>query len=177
MLILELLIIFIISYTFFGIIWGLATQSIGKSKGHQKCFWWGFFLGLIGLIVVVCLNPKTNNQNNLIDNIDALDKLQRLKENGAITEEEFEENKKMLLKRIESKEDKNYGKYTNSNIIKFIVTFVVIINSLYVIAKIITGNQFELIEVIYFFISLIIFISWLTFIIYPIFKKLKNENL
>lgn len=172
----ELLIIFIISYTLFGIIWGLATQSIGKSKGHQNCFWWGFFLGLIGLIVVVCLNPKTINQNNLFDNIDALDKLQRLKENGAITEE-FEENKKILLNGIENKEDKNYGKYTNSNIIKFIITFLVIINSLYAIAKIITGNQFELIEVIYFIISLIIFISWLIFIIYPIFKKLKNKNL
>ena len=104
----ELLIIFIISYTFFGIIWGLATQSIGKSKGHQNCFWWGFFLGLIGLIVVVCLNPKTNNQNNLIDNIDALDKLKRLQENGAITKEEFEENKKVLLNGIENKEDKNH---------------------------------------------------------------------
>ena len=173
----ELLIIFIISYTLFGIIWGFATQSIGKSKGHQNCFWWGFFLGLIGLIVVVCLNPKTINQNNLFDNIDALDKLQRLKENGAITEEEFEENKKILLNGIENKEDKNYGKYTNSNIIKFIITFLVIINSLYAIAKIITGNQFELIEVIYFIISLIIFISWLIFIIYPIFKKLKNKNL
>ena len=172
----ELLIIFIISYTLFGIIWGLATQSIGKSKGHQNCFWWGFFLGLIGLIVVVCLNPKTINQNNLFDNIDALDKLQRLKENGAITEEEFEENKKILLNGIENKEDKNYGKYTNSNIIKFIITLGVIVNSLYVIAKIITGNQFEFIEVIYFFISLIIFISWLIFIIYPMFKKLKNEN-
>lgn len=158
-------------------VWGIATQSIGNSKGIDGCFWWGFFLGLIGLIVVVCLNPKTNNQNNLFDNIDALDKLQRLKENGAITEEEFEENKKMLLKGIESKEDKNYRKYTNSNIIKFIVTFVVIINSLYVIAKIITEIEFELIEVIYFFISLIIFISWLTFIIYPIFKKPKNKNL
>ena len=172
----ELLIIFIFSYAFFGIIWGLATQSIGKSRGHQNCFWWGFFLGLIGLIVVVCLNPKTNNQNNLIDNIDALDKLKRLQENGAITKEEFEENKKVLLNGIENKENKNYGKYTNSNIIKFIITLGVIVNSLYVIAKIITGNQFEFIEVIYFFISLIIFISWLIFIIYPMFKKLKNEN-
>ena len=172
----ELLIIFIFSYAFFGIIWGLATQSIGKSRGHQNCFWWGFFLGLIGLIVVVCLNPKTNNQNNLIDNIDALDKLKRLQENGAITKEEFEENKKVLLNGIENKEDKNYGKYTNSNIIKFIITLGGIVNSLYVIAKIITGNQFEFIEVIYFFISLIIFISWLIFIIYPMFKKLKNEN-
>ena len=128
------------------------------------------------MIVVVCLNPKTNNQNNLIDNIDALDKLKRLQENGAITKEEFEENKKVLLNGIENKEDKNYGKYTNSNIIKFIITLGVIVNSLYVIAKIITGNQFEFIEVIYFFISLIIFISWLIFIIYPMFKKLKNEN-
>lgn len=176
MLILELLIIFIFSYAFFGIIWGLATQSIGKSRGHQNCFWWGFFLGLIGLIVVLCLNPKTNNQNNLFDNIDVLDKLQRLQENGAITKEEFEENKKVLLNGIENKEDKNYGKYTSSNIIKFIITLGVIVNSLYVIAKIITGNQFEFIEVIYFFISLIIFISWLIFIIYPMFKKLKNEN-
>ncbi len=80
-------------------IWGIATQSIGNSKGIKGCFWWGFFLGIIGLIVVACLKDNTTTSNN-VDNVDALDKLQKLKESGTISNEEFEQSKKKILSKL-----------------------------------------------------------------------------
>lgn len=82
-----------------GCVWGFATNSVGKSRGHQNCFWWGFFLGLIGLIVVICLKDNTSTSSNS-DNVEALDKLQKLKETGAISEEEFEQSKKKILSKL-----------------------------------------------------------------------------
>lgn len=76
---------------------GFATRAIGKSRGKDNCFWWGFFLGLIGLIIVLCI---TNDSKKDTDNYEAIEKLQKLKESGAITEEEFEESKKKILAKI-----------------------------------------------------------------------------
>lgn len=36
------------------IIWGCITKAVSSSKGYDGGFAWGFFLGLIGLIVVAC---------------------------------------------------------------------------------------------------------------------------
>ena len=80
-------------------VWGFATKKIGESKGHQNCFWWGFFLGLIGLIVVMCLTANTTTSSN-VDNVEALDKLQKLKESGTISNEEFEQSKKKILSKL-----------------------------------------------------------------------------
>lgn len=89
----------IILYIGISCIWGIATKNIGESKGHQNCFWWGFFLGIIGLIVVACLKDNTITSSNA-DNVEALDKLQKLKESGAISEAEFEESKKKILSKL-----------------------------------------------------------------------------
>lgn len=35
------------------IVWGIVTKSINENKGYDGGFWWGFFLGVIGLIVVL----------------------------------------------------------------------------------------------------------------------------
>ena len=40
-----------------GVIFGLLTRSINTGKGYDGGFFWGFFLGLIGLIIV-CVRPK-----------------------------------------------------------------------------------------------------------------------
>jgi len=89
----------ILLYCIWCCIWGLATNSIGESKGYKHCFWWGFFLGLLGLIVVACLSDN-KLKNNSSENIEALDKLQKLKESGAISEQEFETSKKKLLSKL-----------------------------------------------------------------------------
>ena len=34
------------------LVFGFITQSMGTGKGVKNCFWWGFFLGIIGVIVV-----------------------------------------------------------------------------------------------------------------------------
>lgn len=95
----AVLLIAIFVFVLQGCVWGIATHCIGKSRGHQNCFWWGFFLGLIGLIVVICLKDNTTISSN-VDNVEALDKLQKLKENGTISEAEFEESKKKVLSKL-----------------------------------------------------------------------------
>lgn len=43
-----------------GCIWGAVTYGINQSKGYyNNGFWWGFWLGLIGVIVVLC-QPNMN---------------------------------------------------------------------------------------------------------------------
>lgn len=35
-----------------GLIFGFVTKKIGENKGYDNQFWWGFWLGVIGVIVV-----------------------------------------------------------------------------------------------------------------------------
>lgn len=93
------LILFLFVFCIQGSFFGVATYFVGKSKGHTNCFWWGFFLGLIGLIVVLCLNDKASSSSNS-DNVEALDKLQKLRESGTISDKEFEESKKKILSKL-----------------------------------------------------------------------------
>lgn len=41
-----------------GLIWGALTNYMGNKKNIDNCFWWGFFLGLIGVIVVAAKTPR-----------------------------------------------------------------------------------------------------------------------
>lgn len=38
-------------------VFGLITYKINDAKGYYGGFWWGFFLGIIGVIIVAC-KPK-----------------------------------------------------------------------------------------------------------------------
>lgn len=44
--------------------WGFITSLISESKGYDSGFWWGFWLGIIGLIVVAF---KPTNYDSLKD--------------------------------------------------------------------------------------------------------------
>ena len=85
------------------IIWGLASSAVGRSKNING-FWWGFLLGLIGFIIVCCMKGNKGVERinvitpaNKIDKYEQLEKLHRLKENGAISAKEYEEEKKKLM--------------------------------------------------------------------------------
>lgn len=47
-----------------GLIWGVITKTINENKGYDGEFWWGFFLGFIGLIVVLCKPDNRTFVNN-----------------------------------------------------------------------------------------------------------------
>ncbi|MDE6035743.1 MAG: hypothetical protein K2G36_07535 [Ruminococcus sp.] len=46
---------------FSAVIWGFVTRTISKNKGYKGGFWWGFWLNIIGVIVVAC-RPNNNNK-------------------------------------------------------------------------------------------------------------------
>ncbi len=43
-----------------GLTWGFIAQVVSENKGYEDGFFWGFFLGIIGLIVVAC-KPDNNS--------------------------------------------------------------------------------------------------------------------
>lgn len=82
------------------LVFGCICKKIGLSKGIDYGFILGWFLGIIGLIIICVLPEETNNNIKLESNsnkYDDLERLQKLKECGAITEEEFKSEKLKLL--------------------------------------------------------------------------------
>lgn len=78
-----------------GMVWGYITRKILHNKKGSYLI--GFFLGIIGLIIAICIRPtnKVNTNNNKYAD---LQKLAELKQNGTITESEFETEKSKILK-------------------------------------------------------------------------------
>lgn len=44
--------------------WGFITSIVSSNKGYDGGFWWGFFLGFIGLIVVACRPENKESSYN-----------------------------------------------------------------------------------------------------------------
>lgn len=103
----EVIKIEVFAILIWSLIWAIICQAVGNSKNING-FWWGFFLGIIGLIVVLCSNEKksvteinltTKNTNtNSVDKYEQLEKLAKLKKSGTISDVEFEKEKNTLLK-------------------------------------------------------------------------------
>ncbi len=89
---------FILGVLIVSIIFGAICQNIGTKKGRKSCFWWGFLFGFIGLIVVLCLSDKSINYVSEKDKYDNLEKLENLREKGTISNEEYEIERKKILK-------------------------------------------------------------------------------
>jgi len=81
-----------------GLIFGFITRSIARKKGYSHGFVWGFFLGVIGLLVNV-FRPDRNAQTSS-GNLDTLERIVKLHEQGALTDEEFSKKKAELLEKI-----------------------------------------------------------------------------
>lgn len=92
-----------------GVLFGCITMYISETKGYHGGFWWGFFLSLIGVLVVGFRpsiahdesSTKSESEKKLTPNyISELEKLASLKERGIITEDEFNKKKLELLNRV-----------------------------------------------------------------------------
>ena len=85
------------------IIWGIITQAINKSHGREGGFWWGFWLWVIG-VIIVAVRPSENNgvavQQAAITPYDELEKLAKLRNDGVLSEEEFAKLKANLLTKM-----------------------------------------------------------------------------
>ena len=92
--------IFFLIIIVYGLLWAYLSRYIGLKKGIDSGYVWGYCLGIIGFIVV-CVLPSNNQeqQKSIVNNrYEDLEKLQRLKEAGILTDEEFKVEKQKLLR-------------------------------------------------------------------------------
>jgi len=89
-----------------GLVFGALTSYISRMKGYESGFAWGFWLGLIGLLVVG-FRPAQNQKDaadsdpaHQPDEMEKLAKLAKLHEQGVLSDEEFQQKKKELLAKI-----------------------------------------------------------------------------
>ena len=81
------------------LICGNIAKYIGNTKNYKNGFIWGALLGIIGIIVVAVMPYKEQSKNNG-NSIEKIKELSILKDNGIITQEEFETKKKELLNKM-----------------------------------------------------------------------------
>ena len=95
-----------------GLIWGFVAQVVSENKGYEDGFFWFFFLGIIGIIVVACkpdnnssyasvllskaAEEKDKSEKELL-NVQKLKSYRDLLDSGVITQEEFDKKKSELL--------------------------------------------------------------------------------
>ena len=111
-------IVVIVGILIYGLFFGVICQLIASSK-HRLGFWWGFFFGIIGVIITACLPPLKEGDDiyrDVRDNkYENLAKITELHEKGALTDEEFESEKQKLLadnsaERLKAKDHKKIEK-------------------------------------------------------------------
>lgn len=89
--------VYIFIWAILTLVFGCVCKKIGQSKGIDYGFLVGWLLGILGLIIMLVLPGNEQNTQN-ISKYEELEQLQKLKENGTITEAEFEVEKSKLLK-------------------------------------------------------------------------------
>ena len=90
-----------------GCVWGWAVNKVVKNRGYdENWFWWGFFFGLIALIVALTKPQNTYGQYKSTvacengtnsDKFAEVKKYKELMDAGIITEEEFSKKKSEIL--------------------------------------------------------------------------------
>ncbi len=104
-------------------IFGAICQSIGKNKGRKGCFWYGFFLGWIGLIIVLCQKSLITDYSTEKNKYDVLEKLEELKNKQIISEEEYSHERNSII--VEKNKDVKSSE--NDTVIAIVVILVLII--------------------------------------------------
>ena len=95
----DIMIIFwaALTYVIMLVIWWFITiefQQIVEMKGYsdKRYFWWTFFLGLIGILMVIALPDRSSKHpQQKEENTSKKEKARHLLEQGAITEEEYQQ--------------------------------------------------------------------------------------
>ena len=95
---------YILVVLIWAVIWGCITKKINQDKGYEGGFAWGFWLGLIGLIVVLCKSDnrssddsKYSEEPKKISDADEILKFKKLLDEEAITQEEYDIKKMQIL--------------------------------------------------------------------------------
>ena len=102
----------VVIYLIVVLFWGNITMIITQKRGMKGGFWWGFFLNIIGVLIVI-FRPNDHPQIQIpqeeikraiasqnTGNLSTVDQLKQYKEalnDGIITKEEFDAKKKQLL--------------------------------------------------------------------------------
>lgn len=81
---------------------GLIPANIAKNKGYSFGLWWfyGWMLFIVAIIHVQFIPDKNNPEPKRSNNVSSADELKKysdLKNQGIITEAEFQEKKNQLL--------------------------------------------------------------------------------
>lgn len=90
------------------VIFGAITNHVAKTKGYENGFLWGYWFGIIGLLVVgFRADKKTSSaprksvaRSGEYDPVEHLERLSRLHSQGAITDDEFQKQKTLILSRM-----------------------------------------------------------------------------
>lgn len=56
-----MIIVYLFIYLIVSCLFGLATTRINENKGYYGGFWWGFFLGWLGVLIVLCKQDNTRS--------------------------------------------------------------------------------------------------------------------
>ena len=82
-----------------GIICCIVAVNFGKKKGYSStlCGLLGFFLGIIGLIIVLVLPSKNQTMLQNYESAETLQRYKNLLDEGAITQEEYDRKKTEIL--------------------------------------------------------------------------------
>ena len=90
----------VILFIFYMLLFAFVCDSLGEKKGSSKYgFFWGYFLGILGLIILWALSNNQTNTTvvNNLSNADELKKYKDVLDNGVIIQDEFDQKKKQLL--------------------------------------------------------------------------------
>lgn len=94
----------------FATLFGIITNHVAKTKGYENGFFWGYWLGIVGLLVVGLRGDKKSEQrqpaketvasSSTYDPYVHLERLSKLHSQGALTDEEFQKQKALILSRM-----------------------------------------------------------------------------